>query len=80
MASEVLDRERETYRRELEHLLTIAPNEYVLIHGDDVIGTYVAQQDAIREGYRRLGNVPFLVRHIVRFEEPLNFFSPLIAG
>lgn len=80
MASELLEKERKTYLRELERLLAVAPNEYVLIHADEVVGTYAAQSDAIREGYRRLGNVPFLVRQIVRFEEPLNFVSPLMAG
>jgi hypothetical protein len=29
--------------------------------------------DAIADGYRRFGNVPFLVKQVVEVETPINF-------
>ena len=41
----------------------------------EVAEVYESQMDAINEGYRRFGNVPFLVKHILKVEVPLNFSS-----
>jgi hypothetical protein len=37
------------------------------------------QMDAISQGYRQLGHVPFLVKQVVQLEVPLVFFSPHLA-
>jgi len=41
---------------------------YVLIHGDEVAGTYEHEPEAIAEGYKLWGNVPFPVQKILDYE------------
>jgi hypothetical protein len=65
-----LEQEIETYRRKLPELL---PHEgkYVVIHGEDVIGIFDGMGDALRAGYERFLNEPFLMRQIRKKEEVL---------
>jgi hypothetical protein len=76
---EVLERELKTYEREKEQLLLRSTGKFVLIREDDVVGEYQTQSDAIAEGYRRFGNVPFLVKRIEEFETPINFLFGRIS-
>ncbi len=75
----MLDQELETYERHRERLLQDSEGKYVLIYRDDVITVLESKNDAITEGYRRLGNVPFLVKEIVQVEIPARFVSPTLA-
>ena len=71
----VLTQELETYNTHRDKLLATAEGMFVLIHGSEVIGTYAAEQDAIAEGYRQLGNVPFLVKKVLTVEPTPSFVS-----
>lgn len=71
----VLRTDRETYDQQKEALLRQYEGKFVLIHGTEVLGSYHCQMDAITVGYERLGNVPFLVKEVVRVEEPI-FLPP----
>jgi hypothetical protein len=64
-----LEREIETYNRRLGELLP-HQGKYVVIHADEVVGTYDGFDDALREGYERFGDEAFLVRKI-RETEPV---------
>lgn len=77
--NELLSKELETYERHRQDLLGSAEGRFVLIHGDEVIGTYESKTDAIDEGYRRLGNVPFLVKQVASVEVPQSFVSNQLA-
>jgi hypothetical protein len=77
--NDLLSRELDTYASQREELLRTAEGRFVLIHGVDILGTYESKTDAIDEGYRRLGNVPFLVKQVVPVEVPQNFVSNQIA-
>ena len=77
MAS-LLAREIKTYEKHRDDLLTKSEGKYVLIKADKVLGTFESKYDAIQEGYHRFGNVPFLVKRIVRIEVPLEFVSDLL--
>lgn len=70
--------ERHTFARHKKALLATGENKYALVHGEEIAGVYESQQDAIDEGYRRFGNVPFLVKRIVQVEVPMRFFSNLL--
>lgn len=70
---ESLRQELETYETHREHLLGKACGKYVLIRGRSIVATYDTQQDAINEGYRQFGNVPFLVKRIAALDKPANF-------
>jgi hypothetical protein len=63
-----LERELATYKAHLPSLLE-KEGKYVLIHGDDVLETFAAYEDAIKDGYRRFGLQPFLVKQISSIEK-----------
>lgn len=63
-----LEIELETYHRKLSELLEDS-GKFVLIHGNEVNGIFVAYEDAIKEGYEKFGLEPFLVKKIEDQEE-----------
>jgi hypothetical protein len=76
---EPLRQELQTYERHRERLLGEAQGKYVLIRDDQIVSTYDTERDAIKEGYRQFGNVPFLVKRITALDEPANFLSPVTS-
>ncbi len=76
---QVLETELKTYEQHRDNLLGTAEGKFVLIQNDQVIGIYDSKMDAISQGYRQFGNVPFLVKQIVKVEVPQNFTSNLLG-
>ena len=70
-----LETELRTYEQHREHLLGTAEGKFVLIRNKEIVGVYDSKMDAIAQGYQKFGNVPFLVKQIVRIETPQNFIS-----
>lgn len=68
--SDVLRTEQETYERNRISLLEKAEGRFVLVKGDQIAGIYHCKRDAVEQGYQKFGNVPFLVKQILRFERP----------
>ena len=58
-----LEKELATYKAHLDELKADA-GKYVLIQGDDVIGTFTGYDDALTAGYKKFGLDPFLVKRI----------------
>jgi hypothetical protein len=56
-----------TYRARLPELLA-HEGQFVLIKGDQVIGFFDDEWEALREGRRRFGLVPLLVKQIAAHE------------
>lgn len=79
MAQFLLEKELETYKHQRDHFLATAAGKFVLIHADKILGVYESQMDAITQGYRQLGDVPFLVKQIVPVEVPETFVSSLLG-
>jgi hypothetical protein len=79
MTNDLLQVELETYAREKDQLLAKHENEFVLIHNADVLGVFESGQDALRVGCQTIGNRPFLVKKIERFEHVVRLSSNLIA-
>ncbi len=77
--AQVLDTELKTYEKNRDHLLGTAEGKFVLIRNDQVVGVYDSKMDAIAQGYQQFGNVPFLVKQIVKVEVPQNFISNLLG-
>jgi hypothetical protein len=71
----ILNTELTTYEQNRDQLLGTAEGKFVLIHNSQVIGIYDAKMDAIAAGYKQFGNVPFLVKQVVKVETPHNFMS-----
>ncbi len=65
----VLSREVECYRRLLPSLLTTAEGRFVLIRGDELVGLFEKEAEALRAGYESCGPVPFLVCRVDRHPE-----------
>ena len=77
--TEVLLEEIKTYEANRESLLGSYEGKFVLIHGEKVLGTFDTWMDAVARGYRELGNVPFLVRQVLKVHVPLSFVSNLLG-
>ena len=74
----LLDEELKTYDEHRESLLGPAEGKFVLIRKDQIIGVYDSKMDAIAQGYQQFGNVPFLVKQVLKVETPQNFISSLL--
>src|SRR5690349_20599083 len=74
----VLEQETAAYQKNLDRLMKEHAGKFVLIHGETIHGFWDNQTEAIHEGYRRLGVVPFLVRKIG--PEPRPFVLALVQG
>lgn len=77
--SNLLEQELHTYETNRETLLGSAEGKFVLIFKDEILGVFDTEFDAIRQGYKQLGNVPFLVKQVVQIESPIGFTSNLLA-
>jgi hypothetical protein len=78
--AEQLATELETYGRNLETLLGTDEGKFVVVHGDHILGAFDSLSDAVTWGYRELGDVPFLVKQVVKVEAPLSFVSNLFGA
>lgn len=76
----VLEQEIKTYEARKSELIGTAKGKFALIKDDQVIDFFDSKPDAIRIGYERFGNVPFLVRQVLEVESPQNFTSNLLRG
>ena len=68
-----LEKEIETYNRELPKLLS-QQGKFVVISGDKVAGIFVSYEDALKAGYEKCGLKPFLVKRIQAVEQ-VQYFS-----
>jgi hypothetical protein len=66
-----LEQEQAVYQRELSRLLQEGEeHRWVLIHGQEIVSTWDTRRDAVQAGHERFGLTPFLVRQILREEQP----------
>jgi hypothetical protein len=75
-----LQQELDTYEAHRAELLGRATGKYVLVHDAELVGEYDTEADAIAEGYKLFGNVPFLVKRIEPVEVPRRFISCMSAA
>ncbi len=75
-----LDRELETFARELPGLLADPANrgQFALVGGDLLVGVYPSFDAALEVGYERFGLGPFLVKEVTDHEVP-KYFSRNLA-
>ena len=53
--------------------------KFVLIRGDDVVGFFKTSEEALSEGYRRFGTVPFFVGPVRGGSHQSHFVSRMAA-
>ena len=63
-----LEKEMETYQRELPNLLS-QEGKFVLIQGGNVIEVFDTYEDALKAGYKQAGLSPFMVKQIQATEQ-----------
>lgn len=80
----MLEQERDFYDAHLEEWLHTLAGRFVLIKGQELIGTFDTIEDAIREGGSLYGLESFLVRRVEKTREPVRIpaltFGLLNAG
>lgn len=64
MMSKILEVELATLEKRRKHLEQEHAGKFVLIHANDVVGTYDDFEKAADEGLRQFGREPFLIRQI----------------
>jgi hypothetical protein len=74
MPENELEKELETYRRELPKLLQEHEGQFVLIHGDRVDSFWPTEDAGYEAGCERFGIETFLVKRVQRIE-PIHFSS-----
>jgi hypothetical protein len=64
-----LEREIETFRRELPRLLAEGKeNKFAVVRGDQVAGTYDTYEQAVAAGYDQFNLDPFMVKKVEKVE------------
>ena len=76
--AEPLEEELKTYEENKTELVKKANGKYVLIKGKTIVDVFESEQDAIKTGIGKFGNVPFLVKKIEEVEQTQNYTSNLI--
>jgi len=71
-----LEAEVATYRRHHAELMA-HEGQFVVIHGQEVIGTYPTLEAALTEGYERFPFEPFLARQIAAQDRVVIFSRSL---
>jgi hypothetical protein len=71
-----LEREMETYRRELPRLLD-RQGKFMVVHGEAVAGVYETFDEALRAAYTLFKLEPFLIKEIQAEEKPVHFTRDL---
>lgn len=69
----MLHTELDFFNSHFSEWLKIHSGKFVLIKGQELVGVYNSQQDALAEGYKKFTLEPFFVKQINILQEPLNF-------
>ena len=65
-----LEKELETYKNNLPQLKE-NEGKFVLIQGDKIESIHTSYEDAVKDGYKKFGLTPFLVKQILTIEQVL---------
>ena len=74
----IFQTELQTFEALMSELLVDSAGKFALIKGDQLVDVFDTDVDAIRQGYKEFGNVPFLVKQIALVEQPAHFTSNLL--
>jgi hypothetical protein len=77
--AEPLAEERKFFSEHQDEWKRLHAEKFVLVKGQELIGTFNRPEDALAEGARRFGEQPFLVRHVNHDEKNL-YIPALVLG
>lgn len=69
----MLEKETKYFEKKLPELIPTKVGKFVLIKDERIEGIYDALNDALKSGYEKFKDQPFLVKQIVPAQQPLNF-------
>jgi hypothetical protein len=69
----MFEKELEYYKANKEELLKHHENQYAVIKGNRLLGAYTTEQEAYEAGLKEFGNVPFLIKRVMKQEEIVRF-------
>jgi len=75
----LLDKELKFYRSQRDELLKHYENQFVLISGNELLGSFTTDLEAYEAGLKKVGNVPFLIKKVVR-KESIEKAPALVLG
>jgi hypothetical protein len=64
-----LERELGFYKSQYKEFLSHYENQFVLIKGDKLLGSFTTDLEAYKAGLEQVGNQPFLITRVVKNEE-----------
>lgn len=67
----MLEKERKYFEQNRKQWVAHYPGKFVLVKGEELLGTFDKPEDALAEGARRFGLESFLVRQIQEIDEPI---------
>ena len=73
-----LREEIETYFDINTEYLEKARGKFLLMKGPNVLGVFESEKDAIKVGYEKFGNEPFLVKEVLEVEPELDFTANIL--
>ena len=79
-ASNILKKELAYYKEHRDELLRQYEGKFVLIKEDKLLGVFDTDAAAYEEGIKRLGNTTFLIKAVLREEEPMAMIPALSLG
>lgn len=68
-----LEQEREFFESQRGELLKHYKEQFALIKGNELLGTYTSHEEAFDAGIHRLGNQPFLIKQVREKDEVIQF-------
>ena len=64
-----LEKELEFFKSQYKELISHYENQFVLIRGGKLLGSFTTDSEAYEAGLEQLGNKPFLIKQVVKGED-----------
>ena len=68
----MLEKELAFYEKNLENWLSLYPGKFVLVKGEDLIGVYDSNEQALAAGASLFGLASYLIRSVEKDKEVIN--------
>ncbi len=75
----MLKKELQFYNSIRQNLLSHHEGKFALIHEEELVGIFISDSDAYREGIKQFGQSPFLIQYVTGKEETEKYPS-LVLG
>ncbi len=74
-----LEKELKFFKSEYKQLISHYENQFVLIKGDSILGSFTTEAEAYEAGLEQVGNQPFLIKK-ARKGEDIDRAPALVLG